>query len=375
VSTGAQALAALDTAHQRREPFQMAILDVHMPVMDGFELARIIRADDRFDDLVLVTITSAGRPGDGALCEQLGISSYLLKPITPTELRDAIQLTLARGDEEPSQGKLVTRHSLREAWESLHVLLAEDNQVNQRLAVAVLERLGHNVQVAKNGREAVDMSEKFSFDLVLMDVQMPEMGGVEATQIIRKREAERGGHIPIVAMTAHAMAGDKEKFLAAGMDEYISKPISQERLREVVRSLGRPAQGGNADRAKGVAASNGDGARPLPFDRAALMARVESDTELLSTLVGVFKADRPKLMSDIEEAVIASDAVALFDTAHTMKGALSVFGVEPARSIAEKLEAVGKQGRLEPARDLYHELERAIVVAEEGLDALLDELA
>jgi len=375
VSSGAEALTALDAAHARREPFQMAILDVHMPVMDGFELARRIRADERFDDLVLVTITSAGRPGDGALCEQLGISSYLLKPITPTELRDAIQLTLAREHEAPSPAKLVTRHSLREAWESLHVLLAEDNQVNQKLAVAVLERLGHNVQVAKNGREALEMLEKFSFDLVLMDVQMPEMGGVEATQLIRKREAEQGGHIPIVAMTAHAMAGDKEKFLAAGMDEYISKPISQERLREVVRTVGRRGGGGHGNGAKSPPPAKADGgAPPLPFDREALMARVESDTDLLSTLVGVFKADRPKLMSDIEEAMLAGDAVALFDTAHTMKGALSVFGVEPARSIAEKLEAAGKQGRLESARQLYEELERAIVVAEEGLETLLEEL-
>lgn len=347
----------------------MAILDVHMPVMDGFELARKIRDDHRFDDLVLVTITSAGRPGDGALCEQLGISSYLLKPITPTELRDAIQLTLAREHETPSEANLVTRHSLREAWESMRVLLAEDNQVNQRLAVHILERLGHHVQVAKNGQEALEMLEKSAFDLVLMDIQMPGMGGVEATQRIRAMEAQRGGHIPIVAMTAHAMAGDKERFLEAGMDAYISKPISQERLREVVRSLGRaPSE------ASGNGAGSTAGAPPLAFDRDALMARVESDTELLGTLVAVFKADRPKLMAEIEEALLASDAVALSASAHTMKGALSVFGVEPARSIAERLEAEGKQGRLDSARDLYHELERAVVVAEDGLEALLTEL-
>ncbi|MEQ1855698.1 MAG: response regulator [Longimicrobiales bacterium] len=381
VSSGTEALAALGAAHGRGEPFDMTILDVHMPGMDGFEVARQIRADARFDDLVLVTITSAGRPGDGALCEQLGISSYLLKPITPTELRDAIQLTLAREHEEPSQANLVTRHSLREAWESLRVLLAEDNQVNQRLAVAVLERLGHQVQVAKNGREALDLLDKFSFDLVLMDVQMPEMGGVEATQAIRKREAERGGHIPIVAMTAHAMAGDKERFLQSGMDEYISKPISQERLREVVRSLGRPTPTGGGRSSSGTTASSataGGGKtappRPLPFDREALMARVESDIDLLSTLVGVFKADRPKLMSDIEEALLAGDAVALADTAHTMKGALSVFGVEPARTLAEKLEMAGKSGRVDGVRGVYEELERAIVVAEDGLEALLGEL-
>ena len=216
----------------------MAVLDVHMPEMDGFELAKQIREDDRFGDLVLVTITSAGRPGDGALCETLGISSYLLKPITPTELRDAIQLTLAREDETPTEARLVTRHSLREAWEPLRVLLAEDDRVNQTLAVHILERLGHTVQVAGTGQEVLDALEESGFDMILMDIQMPEMDGLEATSHIRARETTKGGHIPIVAMTAHAMAGDRERFLEAGMDEYISKPISQERLREVVRSLG-----------------------------------------------------------------------------------------------------------------------------------------
>ncbi len=376
-SSGAEALTALTKAHAAGKPPAMAILDVHMPDMDGWALARKIREDRRWDDLVLIAITSAGRPGDGALCEQLGISSYLLKPITPTELRDAIQLTLAPDHGEPTQANLVTRHSLREAWESMHVLLAEDNLVNQRLAVHILERLGHHVQVAKNGQEALELLEKSSFDLVLMDIQMPEMGGVEATQLIRAREAERGGHIPIVAMTAHAMAGDRERFLESGMDEYISKPISQERLREVVRSLGRPAPPAAENRSPSAPGDGGaaaTGGRPLPFDREALMARVESDTELLATLVAVFKADRPKLMGEIEEALINADAAALSDTAHTMKGALSVFGVEPARSIAEQLEAAGRQGRLESARDLYEELERAVVLAEDGLEALLTEL-
>ena len=375
VSSGIEALGALADAHASDEPLDMAILDVHMPDMDGFELARKIRDDPRFDELVMVTITSAGRPGDGALCEQLGISSYLLKPITPTELRDAIQLTLARENETPSEANLVTRHSLREAWGSLHVLLAEDNKVNQRLAVHILERLGHKVQVAKNGREALELLEKSSFDLVLMDVQMPEMGGVEATQCIRAMEAERGGHVPIVAMTAHAMAGDRERFLAAGMDEYVSKPISQERLREVVRSIGRPPQ---PRPAPSLAPSQGGvpaaPSKPLPFDREALMARVESDVELLSTLVAVFKADRPSMMAEIEEAVLAGDAVALADSAHTIKGALSVFGVEPARSIAERLEAAGRQKQLTAARVLFEELGGAIVVAEEGLEALLAQL-
>jgi len=381
VTSGEEALAALAEARAEGKPFDMAVLDVLMPEMDGFQLAARIRGDRRFDDLVLITLTSAGRPGDGALCEELHIGSYLLKPITPTELRDAILLTVARGRGDHAEATVVTRHSLREAWESLKVLLVEDNKVNQRLAVAILERLGHDVTVASNGREAVEAVARTGFDLVLMDIQMPEMGGVEATAKIREREAVEGGHLPIVAMTAHAMTGDRERFLAAGMDEYISKPISQERLREVVRSLGR-SLGGAPDasaqerEAPGAAtppaaSTNGRGSG---FDRDGLMARVESDVELLGTLVAVFKADRPNLMGAIEEAIGSRDTEALMVAAHTIKGALSVFGAEPARTLAEQLELTSRAGQLDGASDLYAQLGEAVHVTEHGLDALLVEL-
>ncbi|MGD8281515.1 MAG: response regulator, partial [Gemmatimonadota bacterium] len=355
VTSGQEALDALDRAHRSGQPYDMAILDVLMPGMDGFQLAENIRAEARFDDLVLITLTSAGRPGDGALCQQLRIGSYLLKPITPTELRDAILLTVARGRDAPAEG-VVTRHSLREAWQSLRVLLVEDNRVNQRLAHAILERLGHEVTLASNGREALEVIESGEYDLVLMDIQMPEMGGVEATRRIREREARDGGHIPIVAMTAHAMRGDRERFLAAGMDEYISKPISQERLREVVRNLGARgrarAESGTtnlastSDAATAAAPASGNDGSPA-FDRDELMERVESDLDLLSTLVGVFKADSPKMLGDIEEAIAAGDQEAITSAAHTMKGALSVFGAEPARAIAERLEHTSRAGEVE----------------------------
>jgi CheY-like chemotaxis protein len=302
----------------------------------------------------------------------LGISSYLLKPIIPTELRDAIQLTLSRDREgPPTESTLVTRHSLREAWGSLRVLLAEDNQVNQRLAVHILERLGHQVQVARNGAEAVSLFEQSPFDLVLMDIQMPEMGGEEATRRIREIEAKRGGHIPIVAMTAHAMKGDRERFLESGMDEYVSKPISQERLREVLRTLGRPGDDVTAP----TAAPGARSADAAAFDPQALLARVDGDKGLLGSLVAVFKADRPTLMAGIEEAIAADDAAALADNAHTMKGALSVFGVEPARSTAEQLEMAGRDKRLQNADELYQRLGREIAAAEHGLEAFLAEVS
>jgi len=371
-STGAEAIDTLLSAQAAGDPLDLAILDVHMPVMDGFEVARRIREDERFDDLVLLTITSAGRPGDGALCERLRISSYLLKPITPTELRDAIQLTLARGGETPGEASLVTRHSLREAWGSLRVLLAEDNQVNQRLAVHLLERLGHRVEVARSGVEAVQLFESSTFDLVLMDIQMPEMDGEEATRRIRAIENERGGRVPIVAMTAHAMKGDRERFLQSGMDEYISKPVSQERLREVVRTFGSPS--GDVRTERGASAAPSGGSAATTFDGEALLARVDSDTELLGSLVAVFKADRPSMMAGIEEALAVGDAVALADSAHTIKGALSVFGVEPARSIAEQLEMAGREKRLQTARELYERFGQEVAAAEKGLETFLTEV-
>jgi CheY-like chemotaxis protein/HPt (histidine-containing phosphotransfer) domain-containing protein len=249
------------------------------------------------------------------------------------------------------------------------VLLAEDDAVNQRLAVHILERLGHRVQVANDGVEAVRLFERTSFDLVLMDVQMPEMGGAEATRQIREIEAKRGGHVPIVAMTAHAMEGDRERFLECGMDEYVSKPISPESVREVVRTLASPLEDTSMDRTPTTA--TGSAPSTATFDAQALLARVDSDKQLLATLVAVFKADRPGLMAGIGEALAAVDAAALADLAHTLKGALSVFGVEPARSTAEQLEMAGREKRLQNARDLYDRLGHEVLAAEHGLEAFL----
>lgn len=239
------ALALLDQKREDEPPFDLLLTDVHMPEIDGFEFVRILNERVAAAPKAIIMLTSGGQRGDAKRCRELGISAYLTKPVRQIELREAILRAVgsrpaAAGDEETPA--LITRHSLREAAPaapSLNVLLAEDNPVNQQVARRLLEKRGHVVTVVSNGRAAVTALEERRFDLVLMDVQMPEMDGYEATALIREREKLTGDHMPIIAMTAHAMSGDAEKCLAAGMDEYLSKPIKIDRAMEVIAALGQ----------------------------------------------------------------------------------------------------------------------------------------
>jgi CheY-like chemotaxis protein len=375
-SSGAEALAALARCVEEGAPIDLALIDCQMPEMGGFELAEHIRADGRYGDLVLVAFTAAGRPGDGARCEELGISSYLLKPLAPAELRDALLMTLSHDPSRSRKRELVTRHSLREARSGLRILLAEDNRVNQQLAVHMLERFGHRVQLATNGRAAVATWESEEFDVILMDIQMPEMDGVEATRRIREREAEGGPgrRTPIIAMTAHAMVGDRERFLAAGMDDYISKPISKDRLREVLRGIQRPDQPPEP-KAVAIEKPSAEKRSTAPsFDRAVLMERTESDLELIRALVGIFDSDRGTLLGAIRAAVDADDASALERAAHTIKGALGVFGAEPSRARAERMERMGRDGTVAGAAAELDELTVEVDALSEDLLGMLVDL-
>jgi two-component system, sensor histidine kinase and response regulator len=238
VEGGQTALQALQIARDTGRPFPLVLLDGQMPGMDGFALAEQIKKDPEMVGATIMMLTSAGHLGDAARCRELGISAYLVKPIRQGELLQAIcnVLNLSR----PKIAPLVTRHFLRETRNRAHVLLAEDNAVNQTLAVRLLERRGYNVSIAGNGKEALMALEREHIDLILMDVQMPEMDGFEATAIIRQKERSAGGHIPIVAMTAHALKGDEERCLAAGMDAYVSKPIrTNELFATIERVLGK----------------------------------------------------------------------------------------------------------------------------------------
>ena len=238
VEDGEQALAKLSSALEAGEAYGLILTDMHMPNMDGFGLIERIRRRPELSTAVIMMLTSAGHRGDAARCQELGVSAYLLKPIRQSELREAIARVLG-AQEQKGVIPLITRYSLGDAHdptEFLRVLVVEDNAVNQRLATRLLEKRGHRVTVTANGREAVESVEKHTYDLILMDVQMPEMDGLEATAVIREREKHKGARIPIIALTAHAMKGDRERCLAAGMDGYLTKPIRSQELDEVLET-------------------------------------------------------------------------------------------------------------------------------------------
>lgn len=232
-----EALAALHAAQTSGRPFVLVLTDVHMPTTDGFTFAAAIKKDPAIAGTAVVMLTSGGQPGDAARCRELGVAAYLTKPIKRSDLRDAMLSALAGQPADRDPRALVTRHSLREARQPGRILLVEDNRVNQLVARRLLEKRGHTVMVANNGREALailDDAACAGFGCVLMDVQMPDMGGFECTALIRDREQVTGCHLPIVAMTAHAMKGDEARCLAAGMDGYLAKPIEPDELFDIV---------------------------------------------------------------------------------------------------------------------------------------------
>jgi len=249
------ALATLKQARNASQRFDLILLDVNMPEMDGFQLAEEIRRTPELPGPAIIMLTSSGQRGDAARCRELGITAYLMKPVQQCELQETVMTVLSRRlhqSDPTSAPPLVTRHSLRENRpepessalgpdECLNVLLAEDNAVNQKLAVRMLEKRGHRVKLADNGMAALAALEAERFDVVLMDVQMPEMDGLEATVAIRRREQDQSIHVPIIAMTAHNMKGDRDRCLQAGMDGYISKPINAKELFETLEKACHPS--------------------------------------------------------------------------------------------------------------------------------------
>ncbi len=237
VGDGPQALAEMTRAAAAGTPYRMLLTDLRMPDMDGFQLIEKVRTHNELSSTVVMMLTSEGQRGHATRCRELGIAGYLTKPVSQWELEEAVINAL--GENLPTKKALITRHSLREMRQKLNLLVAEDNKVNQILAIKILEKMGHEVTIANNGREAVALWQAGRFDAILMDVDMPEMNGYEATQHIRQQEAGNGRHIPIVAMTANAMQGAEEESLRHGMDSYLTKPIDTSALRRELETIGQ----------------------------------------------------------------------------------------------------------------------------------------
>jgi len=236
-ASGGAALARLQESRRSGDSFALLLTDSNMPEMDGFAFVEQIRQQVDLGKTTIMMLTSAGQRGDAARCRELGIAAYLIKPVSQSQLLDTILRVLGTKAEAGEETRLVPRHSLEQQQRSLRVLLAEDNAVNQKLESRLMEKRGHRVVVVANGREALETLQKQTFDLVVMDVSMPEMDGFEAAALIRAKETGSGSHLPIIAMTAHAMKGDRERCLAAGMDGYVSKPVRSQELFQAIESL------------------------------------------------------------------------------------------------------------------------------------------
>jgi CheY-like chemotaxis protein len=236
---GKRAWILLKKAKASGKHYPLILLDNSLPDADGFEFAESINTNEDFKNSKILLLTSIGFRGDAARSKKAGISAYLMKPVKQSELFDAI-LHILGYTEDTETSSLITRHTLRESRQCFKILLAEDNVVSQKVAVKVLEKRGHHVTAVKNGKEAVEQIKSQKFDLILMDVEMPEMNGFEATAAIRKSEEKNGGHIPIIAMTAHAMKGDQERCMEAGMDGYVSKPLNPDVLFDVINQKVQP---------------------------------------------------------------------------------------------------------------------------------------
>jgi PAS domain S-box-containing protein len=252
----------------------------------------------------------------------------------------------------------------------LHILLAEDNVVNQRLAVLLLEKHGHKVEVVSNGREALTALEQQEFDLVLMDVQMPEMDGLAATAALRSREVSTGRHVPVIALTAHAMKGDRERFLEAGMDAYLAKPIQKDELWRTLANLYPTLDHPKEGHLRGCAA---EAASPTVFDQAKLRERLGGELEVMKEIVGLFQAECPQLLGAVREAIARQDAPALYRTAHSLKGTLLSMAAPAASAVALRLENLGRQGDLADAAATLAEMEQELERLQAALGALTEE--
>jgi CheY-like chemotaxis protein/HPt (histidine-containing phosphotransfer) domain-containing protein len=368
-ANGTEALAKLREAVNAHNPFQIAILDMDMPDIDGATLGRKIKEDPNLCQTTLVMLTSRGRRGDAKQMQEIGFAAYLTKPIKSSQLYDCLVMVAGNKPAAPDVplAPIITRHSLKEETGSkIRILLAEDNIINQKVALGILGKIGYRADVAGNGKEVLAAIEKTSYDLILMDVQMPEMDGFEATAAIRQKEKEMGRHIPIIAMTAHAMKGDRELCLDKGMDDYISKPVQAKELQKAMdRQLGK------------VAPPQAEIPPPVVppgkevFNEKMLLDRLDGDKELFREILQTFLQDAPLQIEKLKQALEEGDLSQTEKQAHSLKGAAMNIGGIALQAVAFDLEVSGKNRDLNQARPLMQKLNKEFESLQKALTSLV----
>jgi CheY-like chemotaxis protein len=360
VHNGQQALEALERAGRQGNPFRLMLLDYLMPAMDGYAVASRVRKLWPAEQLKIIVLTSANPTETSGLADEYQISAHVMKPYGQSDLRAAVNRSLFDLDRTPPTAP-TSDATFSPLGRPLSILLAEDNLINQKLVLTLLRKHGHEIDVAENGREAVAAHARKRYDVILMDVQMPEMNGFEATGAIREREASIGMYTPIVAVTARAMEGDREQCYEAGMDDYVSKPIQFDQLFEVVTRV----VGSDEPSAPDAAPQDhsGDGAPPAQepaIDQSALLAVLDGDDELLGEILTLFNATCHRDLEAILKSVEARNAEQLALTAHKLKGAVGNLCARPAFTLLEKLEHMGRANDLTDVDHLAAALRKEI---------------
>jgi two-component system sensor histidine kinase/response regulator len=354
VEGGRSALEALLRAHEQGLPFRLLISDMQMPEMDGCGLCTEIRKNHYFGEIPILLLSSSVGDGEATRCRKLAVASYLTKPVQPSELRSAILAAISK-PAQISDPPPATLTSSPDKTARLKVLLAEDNAVNRRVVTKLMEKRGFTVIVTENGREALDAVLREQVDVILMDIQMPVMDGFEAIRAIRTKERISGGHLPIIALTAHAMKGDRERCLAAGADDYVSKPI---RIADLLAAIHRARIG--APSLNPVAPPHLAVPAPATFDLAGALERVEGDRDLLDEIARLFADECPTNLQEIRQAMAAGNVRLLERLAHTMKGAVFYLGGARVAEAALTLEQQARVGDLANAGTSVQTLEKEI---------------
>ena len=344
------------------DPYRIAILDMQMPEMDGLTLAREIKADPAIAGTRLLMMTSLGRRDDAAIREA-GVELCLTKPVKQSQLFDCLATLTGAQLAEAAPRQTRAEHTARlkvprEAADHLRILVAEDNIVNQRVAIRQLERLGYSADAAANGLEVLDALERIPYDVVLMDCQMPEMDGYEATKEIRKREGDLR-RTTIIAMTANALGGDRERCLEVGMDDYISKPVKQEMLSAALERWG--SEGGGTPRPPEPSQQSSANVSDVSVIDSAVLAELRAlgstaDPGFFNHLIDLFIEETPRRLEAIREAAEASNARALGQEAHTLKGSSAHLGARRMSALCEILEEQGRAGSISGAPALVNVL-------------------